>query len=188
MTGLAALAAAWLGPLPHLARHSFSAHMALHITVVAICAPLIAAGIANTRFDPVPRWPQLFAPIPASILELVAVWGWHLPALHQAARAQPAVMLVEQSAFLVSGLLLWMSALGGLGAPAMARGSWRWRAALYIGPHDAPRRALRAHAKAAVRAFGFFRSTPRRRHHVARRRRIVSRRRPVADGVDTQRT
>ena len=111
--GLAALAAAWLGPLPELARHAFSAHMTLHIAIVAICAPLIAAGIANTRFDPVSRWPQLFAPMPASIVELVVVWGWHLPALHQAARAQTAILLVEQSTFLMSGLVLWISALGG---------------------------------------------------------------------------
>ena len=124
--GLAVLAAVWLGPLPALARHSFSAHMTLHIAVVALAAPLIAAGLANTRFDPVTRWRRLFAPIPASIVELIVVWGWHLPALHHAARADSLILLLEQSTFLVSGLFLWMSALGGSRAQS-------WRAGAGVG-------------------------------------------------------
>lgn len=126
IAGFAVLIVVWLGPLPDLARHSFSAHMTLHIAIVAIAAPLISAGIAGTRLDPVTRWPALFAPIPASIIELVVVWGWHLPALHQAARAQTAVLFFEQLTFLGSGLLLWMSALGGSGAQS-------WRAGAGVG-------------------------------------------------------
>ena len=111
--GCLVLAAAWLGPLPALARHSFAAHMALHIAVVAIAAPLVAAGLARTPADPVLRWPRLFAPIPASIVELAVVWGWHLPVLHEAARGSTGVLLVEQLTFLASGLLLWSAAVGG---------------------------------------------------------------------------
>ena len=111
--GCLVLAAAWLGPLPALARHSFAAHMALHIAVVAIAAPLMAAGLARTPADPVLRWPRLFAPIPASIVELAVVWGWHLPVLHEAARGSTGVLLVEQLTFLASGLLLWSAAVGG---------------------------------------------------------------------------
>ena len=32
--------------------------------------------------------PRLFAPIPASMVELVVVWAWHAPALHHAARQE----------------------------------------------------------------------------------------------------
>lgn len=111
--GLLTLAAAWLGPLPQLARRAFFAHMMMHMGVVAIAAPLIALGIAGGQFDPVRRAAALFAPIPASVLELVVVWAWHAPALHHAARHQTAALAVEQGMFLLSGLFVWLSAFGG---------------------------------------------------------------------------
>ena len=42
--GVATLAGAWLGPLPSMAPHHFSAHMTMHMAVVAVAAPLIAFG------------------------------------------------------------------------------------------------------------------------------------------------
>jgi putative membrane protein len=111
--GVATLATCWLGPLPHLAQRAFSAHMMMHMGIVAVAAPLIALGIAGSHFDPVIKAPALFFPIPASVLELVVVWAWHAPDLHHAARHHTLVMLVEQGMFLVTGLLLWLSAFGG---------------------------------------------------------------------------
>ena len=111
--GLLALAAAWLGPLPQLARSAFFAHMTMHMGVVAVAAPLLALGAAGGRLDPVRKAPKLFAPVPASILELVVVWAWHAPALHHAARHSAAVLVVEQGMFLLSGLFVWLSAFGG---------------------------------------------------------------------------
>ena len=107
------LALAWAGPAPELARGSFAAHMALHMAVVAVAAPLLALGVAGTPLDPVPRAPWLFAAIPASVVELVVVWGWHAPALHHAARQGGAALVLEQGTFLAAGLLLWLAALGG---------------------------------------------------------------------------
>jgi putative membrane protein len=111
--GLLALAAAWLGPLPQLARSAFFAHMTMHMGVVALAAPLLALGAAGGRLDPVRKAPKLFAPVPASILELVVVWAWHAPALHHAARHSAAWLVVEQGMFLLSGLFVWLSAFGG---------------------------------------------------------------------------
>ncbi len=111
--GLLVLALAWLGPLPSLAAHSFTAQLAMHMAVVAVAAPLLAAGVAHGRLDPARAAPRIFAAIPASLVELVVVWGWHMPALHEAARARTAWLVVEQATFLAAGLLLWMSALGG---------------------------------------------------------------------------
>jgi putative membrane protein len=111
--GIFALASAWLGPLPLLARQTFFAHMAMHMTVVAIAAPLLALGIASSSLDPVRRWPALFPPIPISVLELLVVWAWHTPALHHAARHGFAGLVAEQGSFLVCGLLIWLSAFGG---------------------------------------------------------------------------
>jgi putative membrane protein len=87
--------------------------MAVHMAVVAVAAPLLAAGVAGGRLDPVRRWPAAFPPVPASVLELLVVWGWHAPALHHLARHAPAWFAVEQATFLVSGLLVWLSSLGG---------------------------------------------------------------------------
>ncbi len=111
--GAAALAATWLGPLPGLARQSFAAHMTMHMIVVAVAAPLIALALSGTEGDPARAMPRVFAPIPASIIELVVVWAWHAPALHQAARHETGPLVLEQTTFLAAGLLLWMAAVGG---------------------------------------------------------------------------
>ena len=111
--GSLTLAAVWLTPLPSLAGKAFFVHMTMHMGVVAVAAPLIAYGLAGGRFDPARRFPTLFAPIPASILELVVVWTWHTPALHHAARHDGAVMAAEQGMFFFTGLFMWLSAFGG---------------------------------------------------------------------------
>lgn len=104
LAGVVLLAALWLGPLPTLARQSFAAHMTMHMGVVAVAAPLLAAAIGR-------RAPAWLAPIPLSIVELAIVWAWHAPALHHAARHTPAAMAIEQSMFLGAGVLLWWSSL-----------------------------------------------------------------------------
>jgi putative membrane protein len=114
--GLGTLAVAWLGLIPAFVPGPFSAHMALHMAVVAIAAPLLALGLATSRLDPVRRVPALMSAVPASIVELVVVWGWHTPALHHAARHSALAFTLEQGSFLSSALWLWCSALGG--APA----------------------------------------------------------------------
>lgn len=111
--GFVTLAAVWFGPLPHLAERAFFAHMTMHMIVVAVSAPLLAIGIAGGRFDPARKAPRLFAPIPASLLELIVVWVWHAPALHHAARHSTAILIIEQGMFLAGGLLVWLSAFGG---------------------------------------------------------------------------
>jgi len=111
--GWGVLAAAWFGPLPSLAAISFTAHMTLHMSVVAIASPLLSLGIAGTRHDPVNRFPRFFSAIPASIGELVIVWAWHSPGLHHVARHTGSGFVVEQAFFLFSGVWIWLSAFGG---------------------------------------------------------------------------
>ena len=113
IAGLVTLTAIWLGPLPQLAERAFFAHMMMHMGVVAVAAPLIAFGAGGGPFDPVRYVPALFAPIPASMLELVVVWAWHAPLLHHAARHITPAFGAEQGMFLLTGLLMWFSALGG---------------------------------------------------------------------------
>ena len=111
--GLLTLAGVWLSPLPQLAQQAFYAHMAMHMGVVAVAAPFLASALAGSRYDPVRQWPSLFPPIPISLVELVVVWAWHAPALHHAARHGTGGLVIEQSAFLIAGLLVWLSAFGG---------------------------------------------------------------------------
>lgn len=113
LVGLTLLAASWLGPLPELASDRFSAHMAMHVAVVAIAAPLLAIGLGGSHFDPAQRWPGLFHPLPASVAELVVIWAWHTPVLHQWSRSETWALALEQGMFLTVALLLWLSAFGG---------------------------------------------------------------------------
>jgi putative membrane protein len=110
--GLLVLTGMW-GALTLYVHHAFYLHMVMHMGVVAVAAPLIAIGLAGSRWDPVPRAPRFFAPIPISLIELVVVWGWHAPALHHAARHTLWGLVLEQGMFFACGLLLWLSAFGG---------------------------------------------------------------------------
>jgi putative membrane protein len=87
--------------------------MTMHMGVVAVAAPLLALGMAGGRLDPARHAPGLFAPMPASALEFVVVWAWHMPALHHVARHGTGGLVAEQGTFLLVGLLLWLSAGGG---------------------------------------------------------------------------
>jgi putative membrane protein len=117
IAGIAVLGAAWSG-LAELFVPSFTAHMIMHMSVVAVAAPLLALAITDTRFDPSSLLPFIFAPLPASLWELVAVWGWHAPALHEFARGSATGIMLEQASFLAVGLVLWISCLGQRGISA----------------------------------------------------------------------
>jgi putative membrane protein len=111
--GVSLLTLLWFLPVAILAGGPFAAHMVVHMGVVAVAAPAIALGVARTRLDPVRAAPRLFAPVQASMVELLVVWAWHAPALHHAARQMTVWLAAEQATFLVSGLYLWLSAFGG---------------------------------------------------------------------------
>jgi putative membrane protein len=111
LAGVAVLALLWLGPLPHLAAERFSAHMAMHMGVVAVAAPLLALGTRRATVRG--AGDRLLAgAIAASVVELVTVWGWHTPVLHHAARTSAAALVAEQSTFLISAFLVWWLSYG----------------------------------------------------------------------------
>lgn len=113
LIGLTVLAGAWAGPLPAMAGTTFYAHMAMHVAVVAVAAPLLALSIADTALDPLCHWPRAIAPLPSSALDLVVIWAWHAPALHHASQHNGAMMALEQSSFLLCSLAVWLAAFGG---------------------------------------------------------------------------
>jgi putative membrane protein len=113
LLGVATLVLVWGLRLQERLPGAFSAHMTMHVAVVAVAAPLLALAVAGSRHDPVRRRPELFPPLPLSVLELVAVWAFHAPALHHVARDCTAGLVAEQGTFLGSGLLVWLAAFGG---------------------------------------------------------------------------
>ena len=133
--GMVVLVLTWSGGASWITPGAFSAHMTAHIALVAIAAPLIVAAVAGGRHDPARRFPRFFSPIPASIVELVLVWGWHVPALHHAARSSMAAHMTEQATFLAAGLLLWSSSAGGDGIRGAARGAAGVAALLFTSMH-----------------------------------------------------
>jgi putative membrane protein len=111
-SGFAVLALAWLGPLPGMVTSSFAAHMTLHMSVVGIGIPLLAAGIGPWVADRGWLRSQVALPIAVSIIDLVVVWGWHAPALHHASRTALPMLVAEQASFAFVSLLVWLVALG----------------------------------------------------------------------------
>lgn len=101
--GIGALALLWLGPLPGLAAQSMTAHMALHLALVALLPPLLAPRL------PVTPGPVLLAA--AVLAEMAVVWGWHAPAAHLWAREGGLGFALEQASFLGAGVALWSVAL-----------------------------------------------------------------------------
>lgn len=111
--GITVLLLVWAGPLPQRASAQFSAHMSMHVLVVALAAPLIACGLAGSRLDFARLGPSLASPLLVSALDLIVIWAFHAPRIHHASQHWPAVMVLEQGAFLLCGLAVWFSAFGG---------------------------------------------------------------------------
>jgi cytochrome c oxidase assembly factor CtaG len=132
-----AFGAGWLGlvlalvsPLDPLGTRSFAAHMLQHELLMAVAAPLLVAarplGVWAWALSPPARraigaalhrpgwqhvWHWLCVPATAWALHALALWGWHVPALFDAAVRHPGVHTLQHSSFLASALLYWWTVL-----------------------------------------------------------------------------
>ena len=113
LCGAFSLLLAWASPFPFISRQTFSGHMIMHMLVVAVAAPFLALGVSGSKFDPTTAHPLLFAPIPASIGELIIVWGWHVPSLHLFARHSESGIFLEQLSFIIASTWVWVACFGG---------------------------------------------------------------------------
>lgn len=109
MLAASACLAAFGGP-------SFALHMVVHMTIVAVAAPLIAVGVSAATLDFSGRLTWI-TPLIASLIELVTVMFWHLPQIRRLADQSFATAMLEQISFFATGLLLWLSCLS---APPLA--------------------------------------------------------------------
>lgn len=85
--------------LPPLSRH-----MAGHIALMNVAAPILALALVRGA-DNVPfrRWSLA----PPTVVQLVLLWLWHVPAALAAAHASPVVHVAMQATLLVSAAWFW---------------------------------------------------------------------------------
>lgn len=122
-TGIALLAAAFLGPLDVWADTYVSAHMAQHMLMADIATPLLLIGLRNPvlmwfvpRSILVPlarrRWlrelfRRLRTPVVAVLAYTVVLYLWHAAPLFEAALRNPVVHALEHESFIVFSAFLW---------------------------------------------------------------------------------
>jgi putative membrane protein len=128
--GLAALSAALVSPLDAAAEASFALHMAQHMLLVVVAAPLIVLGnfgvVALTALPSRLRVPLgrsfaaaplrrvrawLFAVPLATAVHGLVVWLWHAPRLYEAALADPLIHYLEHLTMFGTAVVFWWSAL-----------------------------------------------------------------------------
>lgn len=101
-----------LGPL--------SGHMAQHIVLMNLVAPLLVLSFA--RFLPV-AGPRFL--LPATLIQLGFIWTWHAPFLLPLAGHEPPLHLAMQASLFLAALWFW-TAVFSIG------GSARWKAILAL--------------------------------------------------------
>jgi cytochrome c oxidase assembly factor CtaG len=127
-----ATAVALVSPLDAHADTSLTAHMAQHIVLMsvaapllAIAAPLVAAGYAldptgrPARLRRIGHWLTGFGASRFALLAILTlgvhtavVAAWHAPGPYEAAVRTPALHALEHLTFLVTAAALWWAALG----------------------------------------------------------------------------
>ena len=120
--GLVVLAAALMSPLDALASALFAGHMAQHLLLMVVAAPLLVysrptaalvAGLPEGGRDLVRgsdlrgRGRALLNPLVVWIVGTVVLWAWHMPALYEAALAHGPVHVLEHASFFGAAVLFW---------------------------------------------------------------------------------
>jgi putative membrane protein len=126
--GLLAVLVALEGPLDHADETSQAWHMAQHVVLLAVAAPLLVLGAPLRRvawmmpeeWESRLRRNRVLRTVSGATLALVAIAiivqsavlaAWHLPGPYQAAVRNPLVHVLEHLAFLGAGVLLWWAIL-----------------------------------------------------------------------------
>ena len=125
--GLALMAVALLSPVDGLGEEMMSAHMAQHLLIADLAAPLLVVGV---------RWPVLNFLLPRPVLVSVArrrrlrkvlaplrlplvaialyvfvLYMWHFAFLFEAAVTNDTVHALQHQSFVVASMLVWWAAL-----------------------------------------------------------------------------
>lgn len=129
--GWLTLVVALVSPLDAMGGLLFSAHMVQHELLMVVAAPLLVVGRPlaawTWAFEPPVRqalgrtanakpvqavWGFLTDPVAAWGLHAIALWGWHVPRLFDAALQHEWIHILQHTSFLVTALFFWWAALG----------------------------------------------------------------------------
>jgi putative membrane protein len=124
--GMLTLAGALITPLHWLGEHLFSFHMIEHEIVMAVSAPLIVLarpvglllwglprrarrGLGAAMQSPVIRrsWDWCTGSTSATVIHGIAIWGWHLPFVFDAAVTNTAMHRLQHLSFFATAILFW---------------------------------------------------------------------------------
>lgn len=140
--GVVVIACAVVGPVHEAAHHSLTGHMAQHMALVMLAAPLIAAGTPGLMLmTALPTRPRRVAqrfrrfvlrigrspwgmPAASSVLaaHIAVMWAWHVPWLYEAAVRSAVVHAAEHVLMTGTAVAAWMVVIGGMRpAPSLGR-------------------------------------------------------------------
>jgi putative membrane protein len=119
--GVVVIAMALASPLDAVAEAIFSAHMAQHLLLVVVAAPLLAYGAPAVpmlralhaglrhRIGRLPRASGRFArqPLLALALHAMVIWVWHLPATYEAAVGDDLIHALEHGSLIATAFWFW---------------------------------------------------------------------------------
>ena len=128
--GWLTLAGSLLSPLHEAGERSFAAHMTEHEMLMLVAAPLLVLAeplaIMLWAFPAEARrtigrvatgrpiafaWGRLTGPITATVVQALALWLWHAPALFDLALDHEGWHAAQHLSFLVSALFFWTAML-----------------------------------------------------------------------------
>jgi putative membrane protein len=140
--GLLAAVAVLLPPVDGLADRLLSAHMAQHLVLILVAAPLMVLGRpglpvllalpARARRRAVrwrrarwarAAWRALTLPMVAWLVHVSVLWAWHAPGPYQAALRSDGLHALEHATFLGTALLFWHVALATAPHRRIGRGA-----------------------------------------------------------------
>lgn len=144
--GVAVLALALLSPLDAMGGALFSAHMAQHLLLTLVVAPLLVAGRLPRTFQALVslparrRWaramPSALRPtapagmVVAVVLHVTVVVTWHVPAVYDLAVGDPSVHALEHLTLLLAAMPFWAAMGAGTSRPVGPAGLAAFVAAL----------------------------------------------------------
>ena len=128
--GVIATLVAIASPIDELAARSLTGHMAQHLLLTSVAAPLIVLGRPVTlllKSGSTRRWARrsirsrtfgvLTHPVVAWVAFVGSMYASHLGSLYEAALESPAWHAAEHSLFLATALLFWLPVAGETAAP-----------------------------------------------------------------------
>lgn len=125
VAGAAVLVLAVVSPVAGLSGELFTAHMAQHLLLTVVAAPMLAAGDPGpaalaaspprVRGRLVAAWSRLpdslrspgAGVVAGAVSHAVVFWVWHLPVLYSAAIDRPALHLLEHVTLVGTAVVFW---------------------------------------------------------------------------------